>query len=401
MLSYTLATGAGQFSNVGSYAITVSLGSNPNYSVTPTKGMLTIGQKAATVTANAKSKTYGDTVTFAGTEFTSSGLVNSDTVTSVTLTSAGAAATATVAGSPYSITPSAAVGSGLGNYSITYAGANLTINKATPTVTVTGGTFNYNGLAHPATGTVTGVVINDTRENLGAPTFTYYAGTNTSGTPLAGAPVDAGTYTVVASFAGNNNYNSASNTATITIVRGTVQSGQTGTIGFWANSNGLNLITALGTDKSGNSLVGQWLAAQFPNLFGSLSKATPNGVWNYNLSLFNTTNPPKLEAQVMATALSAYVTDTSLNSTKTGQTTATKYGFNLSLGALGACTWNVGSGGSPLGLNNYTLYTVMQILKAADSKAVKGQLFSTDLTSRSLVNPVFDSLNNFGDISKP
>jgi hypothetical protein len=67
---------------------------------------------------------------------------------------------------------------------------------------------------------------------------------------------------------------------------------QTGTIGFWANSNGLNLITALGTDKSGNSLLGKWLAAQFPNLFGSLSKATPNGVWNYNPSLFNTTTTP-------------------------------------------------------------------------------------------------------------
>ncbi len=46
--------------------------------------------------------------------------MNGDTVTSVTLTSAGAAASATVAGSPYSIVPSAAVGTGLGNYTITY-----------------------------------------------------------------------------------------------------------------------------------------------------------------------------------------------------------------------------------------------------------------------------------------
>ena len=44
-------------------------------------------------------------MTFAGTEFTTSGLVNADTVTSVTLTSAGAAATARVAGSPYWIVP--------------------------------------------------------------------------------------------------------------------------------------------------------------------------------------------------------------------------------------------------------------------------------------------------------
>ncbi len=71
-----------------------------------------------TITANSTSKTYGQTVTFAGTEFTTTGLVNGDTVNSVTLTSAGADPTATVAGSPYAITASAAVGTGLGNYTI-------------------------------------------------------------------------------------------------------------------------------------------------------------------------------------------------------------------------------------------------------------------------------------------
>jgi hypothetical protein len=376
--------------NVGTYAIqqgTLALSSN--YALTYAGAKLTIGQRSVTVTADAKTKTYGATDPALTYQITSGNLVNGDSFSGALTRLAGENV------GTYAITQGTLALSS--NYALTYVGANLTINKANPQVTVAGGTFNYDGQAHPATGTVTGVF----NENLGTPTFAYYAGTNTSGTPLASAPVEAGTYTVVASFAGNNNYNSASKTVTITIVRGTVQSGQTATIGFWAHSNGLNLITALGIDKSGNSLAGQWLAAQFPNLFGSLSKATPKDVWNYNVSLFNTTNPPKLEAQVMATALSAYVTDASLNSTKPGQTTATKYGFNLSLGALGACTWNVGSGGSPLGLNNYKLYTVMQILKAADSKAVKGQLFSTGLTSRSLVNAVFDSVNNFGDISSP
>ncbi len=50
-----------------------------------------------------RTKAYGQTLDFAGTEFTASGLLNADTVDSVTLTSAGAAATATVAGSPYPI----------------------------------------------------------------------------------------------------------------------------------------------------------------------------------------------------------------------------------------------------------------------------------------------------------
>ena len=35
-LDYTLATTAVKFSSVGSYPITVTLGSNPNYTVTPT-----------------------------------------------------------------------------------------------------------------------------------------------------------------------------------------------------------------------------------------------------------------------------------------------------------------------------------------------------------------------------
>src|SRR5206468_5381574 len=59
-IDYTLSTAATQYSNVGSYAITVTLGSNGNYSITPTNGTLTITQRAATVTADAKSKTYGD-----------------------------------------------------------------------------------------------------------------------------------------------------------------------------------------------------------------------------------------------------------------------------------------------------------------------------------------------------
>ncbi len=96
---------------------------------------VTASKAPLTITAKSTSKTYGQTVTFAGTEFTTSGLLNTDTVSSVTLTSAGAAATATVAGSPYSIAPSAAVGTGLTNYAITYVNGSLTVGHATAIVT--------------------------------------------------------------------------------------------------------------------------------------------------------------------------------------------------------------------------------------------------------------------------
>ena len=91
-----------------------------NYTITYVNGALTVTAATLTITANDQTKTYGTTLTFAGTEFTATGLAPGDTVTAVTLISAGAPATATVAGSPYPITPSAAVGTGLANYTITY-----------------------------------------------------------------------------------------------------------------------------------------------------------------------------------------------------------------------------------------------------------------------------------------
>jgi MSHA biogenesis protein MshQ len=122
-----------------------------NYTITYVNGTLMVNAKALTVTANNASKTYGATLTFAGTEFTSSGLVNADTVTSVTLTSAGAVATAT-AGS-YSIVPSAAVGTGLANYTITYVNGTLTVN------TVVVSSFNAFESTTAAGATTVGVVI--------------------------------------------------------------------------------------------------------------------------------------------------------------------------------------------------------------------------------------------------
>src|SRR4029077_11092565 len=59
-INYTLATNALKLSGVGDYAITVTLGSNPNYNVTKTDGTLHISPKDASVTADNKSKTYGN-----------------------------------------------------------------------------------------------------------------------------------------------------------------------------------------------------------------------------------------------------------------------------------------------------------------------------------------------------
>ncbi|MBN2098326.1 MAG: Ig-like domain repeat protein, partial [Dehalococcoidia bacterium] len=150
--------------NAGLYAIqqgTLAIddgNGGANYTLTFVDGELVIMPKALTITASDRSKTYNDTVTFAGTEFTATGLINADTVTSVTLTSAGAAAGATVAGGPYSIVPSAAIGTGLGNYTITYVNGALTVSPAALTITATaasktyGDTVTFAGTEFMATG---------------------------------------------------------------------------------------------------------------------------------------------------------------------------------------------------------------------------------------------------------
>ncbi len=76
--------------------------------------------------------------------------------------------------------------------------------KGSPTIAVTDAGGTYNGNSYPATGTVAGVsgTPASTLEGVGL-AFTYYAASTASGSPLAGAPASAGTYTVVASFAGS------------------------------------------------------------------------------------------------------------------------------------------------------------------------------------------------------
>lgn len=131
------STGNTATAGVGDYSITASATPGSGYSLSlADSGLLTIDPAVLSVTANDAAKTYGETVSFTGSEFTSSGLQNGETIGSVTLASAGAAATANVAGSPYAIVPSAATGGTFdaGNYTITYNDGALTITARPITV---------------------------------------------------------------------------------------------------------------------------------------------------------------------------------------------------------------------------------------------------------------------------
>src|SRR5207253_2891136 len=118
------------------------------------------------------------------------------------------------------------------------------------------------------------------------------------------------------------NYNFGERPAT----NGGVAVGQTATIGYWQNPNGQNLVRSLNGGATATQL-GHWLAVSFPNLYGTLDGVTNAGVAAFYKGLFARTaqtapgGPPKVDAQVLATALAVYVTNQSL-----AGTTAAAYG---------------------------------------------------------------------------
>ena len=128
-------------------------------SASTTAATLTVNARPITVKAKDQGKTYGQTFTFAGTEFSisSGSTVGTDSISTVTLTSAGAPASAAVG--PYSIVPSAPVfGSGsASNYAISYATGLLTIGQAVAVCSISGYNGTYDATAHGASGSCAGV----------------------------------------------------------------------------------------------------------------------------------------------------------------------------------------------------------------------------------------------------
>ncbi len=120
--------------NVGTAGASYTYAGDANHFGSSDSTTFAITPKALTITAADVSKTFGATyvldTTTPSTDFSVVGLVSGESITSVTLTSAGAAAGATVAGSPYPIVPSAAVaalGTDLGNYTSSYVDGALTV----------------------------------------------------------------------------------------------------------------------------------------------------------------------------------------------------------------------------------------------------------------------------------
>jgi gliding motility-associated-like protein len=186
----TVGTTATNSSPVGTYSITLSGGSDPNYNLSLVTNTLTVNAATLTITADAKTKKYGETnpaLTFGYT-----GLVNGDTRASVEPT-LGTTATNSSSVGTYSITLS---GGSDPNYNLSLVSNTLNVNAATLTITADAKTKKY-GETNPAlTFGYTGLVNGDTRASV-EPSITTNA-TTSSG---------VGTYSITLSGGSDPNYN--------------------------------------------------------------------------------------------------------------------------------------------------------------------------------------------------
>jgi|GEM_PF-3263955 len=203
------------------------------------------------------------------------------------------------------------------------------------------------------------------------------------------------------------NYNFAEHRADAGVNQ--VALGQTATIGFWAGRKGRKLIESLNGGKRSTQL-GDWLAAEMPNIYGKLAGKTNKAVAQFYKKLFKTTKKRRrhghhgqyqqnslldLNAQVMATALAIYVTDSDL-----AGNTAEAYGFLVTTDGVGAATFNVGDAGAAFGLidGDSRVMTVWDILHATNDQSVEGRLYDMDIMLRELADKVYTMINEIGGI---
>jgi autotransporter-associated beta strand protein len=206
----------------GSYALTPSLAtggtfSTANYNITYTAGALTINQKSLTITSDARSTTYGTALVLGTSNYTSSGLINTDSLSGVTLKQAtnttvpATQAAGTYSGATDGILASAAQGTGLSNYSITYVAGTLTIDRKALTVTANNDSKTYGDVKTYGSGLTTftssGLVNSET---IGSVTITD---TNSGGVNTAAA---GGSYALTPSLATGGTFSTANYNITYT-----------------------------------------------------------------------------------------------------------------------------------------------------------------------------------------
>jgi hypothetical protein len=300
------------------------------------------------------------------------------------------------------------------NYTVSPLNGILTVQQA-PLMTTTA-TINATAGA-PFSGTVATFTTPDLVDNGKAfsATITWGDGFSSSGVVAGsnGSFTVTGSHTFADPFTGsvsvqishNQNYTASAtvtDNATVTRLNQPVVPGLTGGIGFWNNKNGQMLINSFNNSVSGGSMstmLANWLAMTFPNLYGA-SAGSKNNLTNdtnaqvaaYFQGLFKL-GGNQVQAQVLAVALDVYATTFSL-----GGSAGTAYGFKVSALGLGADSFNVGSNGAAFGVANNHALNVYELLLAANKKSGNGLLYNGDSTLQSEAAALFNALNMAGSI---
>jgi hypothetical protein len=163
--------------------------------------------------------------------------------------------------------------SGDSGYADAAASGSITISPASPTVSVSGGPFKYDGHPHAATVTATGVG----GAGVSGSFVVTYNGSTT-------VPIEAGTYTVQASFtSSDSNYSAASASGSITINRADLAI--SGTKFYDANGNGI---------RDDSAVVAGWTVYldndnNFSN--GYVAAVQTDGFGNYTFASTGTNGP--------------------------------------------------------------------------------------------------------------
>jgi hypothetical protein len=192
-------TNAGTYTDAWSFHDPTPTGAYPDAGGTITDS---IAQAPLTITADSKSKVYGNAISALTASY--SGLVNGDTSAVVSgLTLSTTATIASGVGS-YSITAS---GASAANYSISYVAGSLSVTAAPLTITADSKTKVY-GEANPAlTASYSGLVNGDTSAVVSGLTLST----------TATAASDVGSYSITASGASAANYSISYVAGTLTI----------------------------------------------------------------------------------------------------------------------------------------------------------------------------------------
>jgi len=204
----TLTTTATTNSSVGNYAITASGAVATNYTVSYVAGSLSVTPATLTITADNKSKVYGQTNPALTVSY--SGFINGDDASKLT-SPAVAATTATTASGvgAYDITVSGAASN---NYSLVFNKGTLTVTPAPLTVTANNKSKVY-GTANPAlTLSYSGFINGDGISSLATQPVAATAAATTS---------NVGTYAIVPANGVSANYSFNYLNGTLTITQAT------------------------------------------------------------------------------------------------------------------------------------------------------------------------------------